>query len=131
MRKLITRRLASNGLLWFLSLVIIFHIMIVAGIIPYGMVWGGRLKDDSQMFSFEFVSILVNLLMLTAVATHAGLIRWRINPTFLKVVLWLMAGVFLVNTVGNLVSENEWERIIFTPVTLLLSIFSARLTFVD
>jgi hypothetical protein len=35
--------------------------------------------------------------------------------------------LFAINTVGNIFSNNELERLIFTPLTLLLAVFSLRL----
>ncbi|WP_295121919.1 hypothetical protein [uncultured Chitinophaga sp.] len=36
--------------------------------------------------------------------------------------LWFMSAVFLLITIGNLFSQNKWEQLIFTPLTLLLSV---------
>ena len=42
----------------------VFHILIVFGIIPYEYVWGGRLKNDAQMYISETVSIVLNLFLI-------------------------------------------------------------------
>jgi membrane protein DedA with SNARE-associated domain len=36
--------------------------------------------------------------------------------------LWVMFCLFLFNTLGNILSENHLEKIIFTPVTIVLSL---------
>jgi hypothetical protein len=41
--------------------------------------------------------------------------------------LWLMTGLFLLNTLGNALSKNKLEKRLFTPVTILLAIFSLTL----
>ena len=41
--------------------------------------------------------------------------------------LWLMTGLFLLNTLGNVTSKNKLEKRLFTPVTILLAIFSLTL----
>lgn len=102
----------------------------MVGVVPFEIVWGGRLKDHSQMLSFETVSILINLLMLGFVCIHAGLIKISFNRTALKIILWAMAGIFAINTVGNLFSKNDFEKMMFTPLTLLLSVFFIRLAIV-
>ena len=79
------------------------------------------------MYVFETTSILLNLVMLTIVSLYAGLINLRISKTFLRVSLWLMFALFLLNTLGNLNAINELEKLLFTPLTLLLSLFSFRL----
>ncbi len=91
------------------------------------MVWGGRIKNQEQMISFEITSILINIIMLAVVAIYAGYLNLKINPKIIKVALWIMVVIFLLNTIGNLFSNNEMEKMIFTPLTLLLAIFSLRL----
>lgn len=127
MESLITERLAIRGLISLLSLVILFHIMVFTGVVPYDMVWGGRLADKEQMLRFEFVSIVMNGLMLLVVILRAGILTWKINPLMVRVGLWLMFALFFLNTVGNLLSINSLEKVIFTPLTILLGIFSLRL----
>lgn len=127
MNKLDTKRIAAHGILLVLSLMVLFHVLVMVQVIPYGMVWGGRLESYSQMLLFEALSIAVNLLMLGAVAISAGMVKVKINRTILKAALWTMFAVFLLNTIGNLLSNNETEKLIFTPLTLLLALFSLRL----
>lgn len=127
---LITERLATNGILIILSSIIVFHVLVILGVIPFEIVWGGRIKDRSQMISFETASILLNLLMLTAVAISGGLIKIKINPMIIRSILWIMAFLFLLNTIGNLLSNNQLEKILFTPLTLVLLLFSFRLAII-
>ncbi len=47
---------------------------------------------------------------------------WSIGRTILRVALWLMAVLFLLNTVGNVFSNDRLEQMLFTPVTLLLAV---------
>ena len=127
MKTLISERLATNGLLAVLSLVIVFHLLVLLRIIPYSIVWGGRLTSDTQMVRFELTSIVINTLMLTVVAIRAGLLRIMVPALLINITLWLMAGLFTLNTVGNLASLNTVEQLVFTPLTLILAIFSLRL----
>ena len=122
-----TKRIATYGLLIILSLFVIFHLLILLRVIPFEMVWGGRLKNASQMVSFETVSIVINLIMLAGVGVYAGILQVKINPMVIKAGFGIMFVLFLLNTIGNLSSENEWEKMVFTPLTLLLSLFSLRL----
>ncbi len=85
MKKIISQRAAAIGLLSILGAVVIFHLLVVVGIIPFKIVWGGRLKDQSQMLSFEAVSIALNLIMLSVVAVKAGLLKIRISPGYLQI----------------------------------------------
>jgi hypothetical protein len=127
MNHLNTERMATTGCLLIFSLIILFHFLVMLQVIPSGIVWGGRLQDRSQLLVFEAISITVNLIMLGVVAIHAGLLKVPISARVIRVALWAMFVLFLLNTLGNLFSKNEFEKLFFTPLTLLLSFFSLRL----
>lgn len=124
MKNFDAKRIATKGLLVILSLFVILHLFIMLGVVPYRMVWGGRLQNTSEMLFFEATSVIVNLMMLAAVGIHAGIMKVRINRAILKAAFWAMFVLFLLNTMGNLLSDNEMEKLVFTPLTLLLSLFS-------
>lgn len=126
MKNFISVRLASNGLLGLLFPLIIFHILILTRVIPYGVVWGGRIESESQMFRAESISILVNVMLILLVSVHRGLIQVRLNKAILSTGLWVMFVLFALNTLGNALSQHETERWL-APVTFLLAIFSLRL----
>lgn len=125
-KNLISERIALNGLLAILLLMTAFHVLVMLGVIPAGIVWGGGVRNHAQLMTAEAVSVLVTLLMLPVVAVKAGYVKARINHRVVQGLLWLMALLFLANTVGNLLSKNEFEKVVFTPLTLLLALFSLR-----
>ncbi|WP_082886619.1 hypothetical protein [Flavisolibacter tropicus] len=127
MNKLFTKRTASYCILITLSLIVLFHLLVLVSIVPFQIVWGGRLTNHSQMVRFEMISIAINLIMLAVVAIHTGILKLRIKPLLIYIVLWCMGGLFLLNTIGNLLSINTFEKMVFTPLTLLLSICCFRL----
>lgn len=114
--------LAGYVLLVTLGLVILFHILVITGIVPFSIVWGGRLDSPSEMIRFEAVSIFLNLLMLGVVAIRTGLLRVPLSSSLIQVLLWLMCALFTLNTFGNLQSVNAFEKQVFTPLTILLAI---------
>ena len=126
MKALVSERLALHCLLAIFLATTVFHVLVVVGVVPYGMVWGGRLHDRSQMLAFEAVSLSITLLMLAAVAVQAGYVRIGVPRWAMTVVFSLMFLLFLANTAGNLVSKNELEKLLFTPLTLLLALLSLR-----
>jgi len=127
MRRLISVHTAARSVIIILSLIVIFHLLVLAGIIPYKIVWGGRLENTTDMIRFEVVSIGINLLMLAIVANKSGYLNWGKSKQWIRIGLWIMVVLFSINTLGNLVAINIWEKIIFTPLTLLLAFFSFRL----
>jgi len=127
MKTLLSEKLAAHVLLVMFSLIMVFHLLVLSGVIPYYIAWGGRLKNAEEMYVFESVSLVLNFLMMSMVAVHAGYLKWNINPKVLKVIFWLMAILFFANTVGNLFAINKLETLIFAPQTLILCLFSLRL----
>ncbi|UOQ70108.1 hypothetical protein [Hymenobacter cellulosilyticus] len=127
MKTVLSARVAAHGILLILTLVVLFHLLVLTGVIPFDIVWGGRLKSFQEMLQFETVSIGLNLLMLVVAGIAAGRLRVRVSRLLLKGALWLMTGLFLLNTVGNLLAHTDLERLVFTPLTLLLALFSLRL----
>lgn len=110
-----------------LSLIVLFHLLILTGVIPFDIVWGGRLASREQMLRMETVSILLNLLMLAVVGLRARLFGRRVPPWIITIALWIMCGLFFLNTIGNLLAQSALERILFTPLTLILSLLCFRL----
>jgi hypothetical protein len=105
-----------------LSFTIGFHLLVMIGVIPFSVVWGGRLENASQMLVFESVSITVSILIMWVVSMKVGYTEQRLSDTVLRVLFWVFAGLFALNTIGNLLSTSTVEMILFTPITFLLSI---------
>jgi hypothetical protein len=126
-KRLVSQRTATVGLLTLFSLVIFFHFLVLTGVVPYKIVWGGRLETVSQMIRFEIISITINLIMLSLVAIKCGYLKWSLNKRWIQVGFWVMVVLFSLNTVGNLFAISQWERWIFTPLTFLLAVLSLRL----
>jgi hypothetical protein len=127
MKNFLTLRFAANGILLITTFTIIFHFLILFGIIPFENTWGGRLENREQMLVFESISIMVTLLVMTAVGIRAGYLDWKIKPIYLKVIFWMLTAVFALNTLGNLLADNTLEKFFATPLTLILAIFCWRL----
>ena len=127
MIKKLNFRLAVHATLTIVVLVLIYHLLIITGAIPYEATWGGRLETYEQMIQFESISIVLNLFFLLLVAKKGGYIQVKIPPLIITVLLWLFVALFALNTIGNLMATNIWEKVIFTPMTALLAIFFWRM----
>lgn len=119
--------IAQLGLLILLSLFLLLHFAILVKIIPYKLVWGGRLKSDQDMYRFEIFSIVMNALFIFVILEQTGILPVDLPKRVITYALWLMAGLFLLNTLGNAVSKNKLEQRLFTPITVALAIFSVIL----
>ncbi len=78
------------------------------------------------MLTFESVSVSLNLLIVLVIAGHAGYLPVSFNKNITRILIWLMTGLFLLNTIGNLMAVNPIEKFIFTPLTLLLTLLCYR-----
>lgn len=115
---------AQYGLIIILSVFLVFHFLIVLKIIPYSIVWGGRLKSDKKMYRFETVSISINLFFLLIILIQSSFLAIYFPRKIMTIILWIMTALFLLNTFGNAISKNKIEQRLFTPITILLTIFS-------
>jgi hypothetical protein len=124
MNRLLMIKTATFTLITAFSLTIIFHLLVVVQVIPYTIVWGGRLENPSQMYVFEMVSLSLNAVFLGGILVKVGILKANVSKRLIHSLLWVMLVVFLLNTVGNLFSTSFLETLIFTPITLLLTFCS-------
>ncbi len=120
-------KFAVSTTLIILSLVLAFHVLILSHVIPYTVVWAGKLKSVDEMYLFEIISIGVNLFLLLLILMKANYIRIKLPGKVVQFFLWFFVVLFSLNTIGNLFSESSFETIVFTPVTLLLAILCLRI----
>jgi hypothetical protein len=125
--KKITFAVAYKLILWILSLVILFHLLVLVQIIPYTIVWGGNIHSYEQMLVFESLSILINLLIIFLVYTKVKNVHLQRKSKLVNAFLWFFAALFFLNTLGNLTAQSSIELIIATPITLLLAVLSWRM----
>jgi len=115
---------SQYGLIVILSFFLVLHICILTKIIPYKNVWGGRLNSDKEMYQFEIVSILVNLFLLFIILVQSEFLSIHFPKSMMSILLWTMTVLFLLNTYGNIISKSKIEQKVFTPITIILAIFS-------
>lgn len=110
-----------------LSLVLIFHFLVILKIIPYNIVWAGKIENDAQMNLFESISILINFILLTAILVKGNILRLKINRIIIQVILYLFVVIFALNTVGNLFAKMSLETYIFAPLTFISAFLCLRI----
>ncbi len=103
----------KNSIKIFLGLlieVILFHICIVTKIIPYDIVWGGRIQNANEMYVFESISILINLFFVAILLMKGNLVKYKFSEKVVNVVLWVFFAIFILNTVGNFFARTTFEK---------------------
>ena len=114
-------RRASSVLISLLVAVIAFHGFVLLKIIPYTIAWGGRLQSDMEMYVFETISILINLLLIFLVCIKTGRVNSFLPMKAVNVILWFFCGVFVLNTIGNLFAQTIFEKF-FALLTALFAV---------
>ncbi len=112
---------AIKILLWILVVVILFHLSIILKIVPYEITWGGRLKNDSEMYAFETISILIDLFLCYILLIQGKYIKEFISMKIINVTLWIFFVLFGLNTVGNILAKTNFEKF-FALLTLTSAI---------
>jgi hypothetical protein len=102
-----------------LALVMLFQLLLAAGL-PFGRAaWGG--EHRVLPVSLRVGSLLSAFVLGGAawvVLARAGLVG--VDSVWVRVGTWVFAGLFALNTVGNLASKSAAERYGMTPVTVVL-----------
>lgn len=126
MNKIISSKTAAYTTIGIMGLTIILHTLILTGVIPYDITWGGRLKTHADMIRFETVSVLINITVILIVAAHMRWLPFRIDRRTTRIAMWLMVVMFSINTLGNIFAQTLMEKS-FGILTLLLAICCIRL----
>jgi hypothetical protein len=126
--KLISVKLAGNIILTILSLMVILHLLIILKILPSDFIWGGQIDNtQSNLFILEILAIGVTLVFIFFTAVKTGYIKNIKLKIFINIGIWFMFIYFLLNIFGNLASTVLLEKMIFTPVTVVLALLTFRL----
>ena len=128
LQKLIGVKTAGNLLLLILLLIIFFHILIMAGLVPQNIVWGGRVKTTgSELILSELSAVIVLLFFAWIIAAKAGYNKMIKSRKAMNIGVWIVCFYMVLNTVGNLLSGGRIENWVFAPLTFLMAILSLRL----
>ena len=131
MLRAIRRPIAAHILLGIQAIALVYHALIITRVVPFENVWGGRLTSVEQMYRFETFSVALNLFMVAIVLVAGDLWKIKAPERLLRVVCWLLFGLFLLNTLGNLAATSTFEMVAFTPLTLASALLFARLALRD
>ncbi|HDZ05672.1 hypothetical protein LCGC14_0066230 [marine sediment metagenome] len=112
---------AIKTMLYLLVAVILFHLSILTKIVPYEITWGGRLKNDLEMFFFETISVIINLFLISILMIKGRYLREYISMKIVNISLWIFFILFGLNTIGNILARTNFEKF-FTILTLAFSI---------
>jgi hypothetical protein len=127
MQKLVSVKWSGNIILVSLVIMLVVHLLIVMKIVPYTFVWGGQIKDTSSLYLLEGFSILTTLLFMLIICLKIGHIQTNKFKKAAQIGAWILVIYLLLNTIGNLASGVTFEKLMFTPITILLTILAFRI----
>lgn len=112
---------AIKIMLCLVAAIMLFHLSIILKIVPYEITWGGRLTTDSEMYVFEMLSILINLILGLTLLIKGSHIKQIVSLKIVTIILWIFLILFGLNTIGNVFAKTNFEKI-FAVLTLSSSI---------
>jgi drug/metabolite transporter (DMT)-like permease len=107
-----------------LFITLLFHVLILTEQIPYQFVWAGKLKSVKEMKSFETFAILLTVFVLFVLNIKFKQLKKGRTNRIIDSLVWVFAGFFAINTLGNLFSESWIELVIGSLITFTLSVLS-------
>ncbi len=123
----ISKQQSIKIMLVLLSIFMVFHVLVIIQIIPYTIVWAGKLKSYKDMYEFEGSSIFINLMLILILLARGQYIQLPVSQQFISIVLWLFVLLFALNTIGNLFAKTNFEKFVFTPLTFISSLLLFRI----
>jgi hypothetical protein len=100
---------------------------VLTGVIPYGVVWAGKISTEAEMRKLEVISILVNAFAILILVLKADYIKHKISGKIINAIILLLAVLFSLNTIGNLFAKSGFELYFFAPLTFILAVSCLRI----
>jgi len=104
---------------------IIFQLLLVLGFtlgtpIP---AYGGRYdKLTKNLRMMSIIAIGIFIFALITILARSGAIFFLKNSLVFIIAIWVFAIYFVLNTVMNIASKSKLEKLVMTPISLVVSI---------
>lgn len=108
--KNITMKLSQKIALIIIVAYCIFHVLVLFQIIPYTIVWGGKIKSIAEMYILEGVALIIMLFIGSILSMKSRLVKSIFTAKTIKRVLLFFAFFFMLNTISKLLAENIIEK---------------------
>lgn len=119
-------RFSEKVVLLIVSMYCVLHILILVQLIPYHIVWGGKIESIKTIYFLEGVALVVMLFLGFIIAMKNKIIQPIFKHKTIKRILFVFAVFFILNTIGNLLAETIIEKMqaiiaLFLAITLFKS----------
>ena len=127
MKNLISFKLAGKITIAIIALLIIFHILVLLGVVPSNTVWGGQIADEATVMKHEIIRLLVSFIFLAIIIEKLNQHKITKFKKSSNVAFWFIYIYFIITSIAKLALAVTLEKLIFIPVTVILSVLLFRL----
>ena len=124
MKSLFDRKIVGYILICALSVLLIYHLLVIFNVLPRDMVWGGQEDLKDIVVYLEVFAVALTAFFMLMGAARAGIILNRSLQKIASVVIWIMVVFFFLNIFGNLTAKTLAETLIMTPLSIIMFICS-------
>jgi len=89
----------------------LLHLSILLQIVPHNIVWGGKIDSIEKLYLLEGLALATMLFLGAVVAMKNRIIKPIFTDKALKRISLVFAVFFILNTLGNLLSETAIEKV--------------------
>jgi len=103
--------------------VIILQFLLAVGVLPVSMAWGGRESVLTPKLRIaSLVSAVILGFFIYVIRNRAGVMGPEDISIFIKIFAWIVSIYMAFNTITNLTSQSTAEKLIFSPITMILTV---------
>lgn len=95
----------------------LYQILVLTGQLSSANTWGGQIADESSRKVGIFISLTIQTIILMLLLMRLGHIKSSISHPALTRIMYGIAVLFFLNTLGNMMANNAIEQAIGTPLT--------------
>lgn len=88
----------------------VFHVLILVGILPQNIVWGGKILEPKTILLLEFAALFIMLFLGFLILIKTKILKWNWQVKTINRWLFAFAIYFLLNTFANLLAETTFEK---------------------
>lgn len=111
-------RLLLSGL----SILAIYHLLVLFGVVGSENVWGSKITTLPTLMVFEFISLGIVLISIVII--------WQSskgnNQLWVRYGTWIVSGLFFLSAFANLFAENWIEKIVSVPFAFAIGVLACR-----
>ena len=127
MKEIVSRKTSGIILIICLLTLMVFHILVILKILPSNIVWDGQMDNGLSVLFLEIAALVLTAFFILIAAAKTGYIKSHRLRKAANAGIWVIVVFFSFNIAGNLMAKTYLEKLVFTPLSILMVICSIRL----